>query len=152
MYTYRIERFVKAPSEIIWAVISDVEGYARHAPNLERTFIVSGEGVGMRRHSVDARGAEWDEVCTVWEEGSRYAMQADTSTYPYPMRHMTGTWGMEDRPSGTVIYMQFDYQPKFDLPIIGKYIDNRSYRPAFEEISRQLMDNWEAEIHNRAGY
>lgn len=151
MYSYRVERRLKTPPDIAWAIISDVEGYARYAPNLSKTYLVGSQrGVGMRRHVVDVAGKTWEEVCVLWEEGSRYTMEA--RDYPYAMRIMRGTWGVDPTDDGVIVYMQFDYQPRFDLPLIGRFLDRRSIRPTLEQVSQQLLDNWEREIHNRAGY
>lgn len=152
MYTFTTDRLIVAPADIVWAVIADVEGYARHAPNLDRTYIVHGSGVGMVRHCVDVRGAAWDEECVAWDEGRGYIMQIDTRTYPYPMRSMRGIWAMDEASSGVRVSLTFEYQPRFDLPLIGPWRDRRTVRPAFAQFSRELMDNWETEIHNRAGY
>ena len=44
MHRFAMERCVEAPADLVWAVISDVVGYAEVAPNLSRAEILEGEG------------------------------------------------------------------------------------------------------------
>ena len=61
----------------------------------------------------DSRGGTWIERCTLWEQGTRYSMTVDTSDYPYPLRKMQGTWGVEGVADGSRINMRFDYAMKY---------------------------------------
>ena len=65
----KIERFVDAPKEVVWTVISDLEGYADAAPNLTRAVIESGQGEGMKRRCWDTRGGTWQEERALWGGG-----------------------------------------------------------------------------------
>lgn len=141
---FKIERLIDAPADVVWSIISDVEGYAEIAPNLSKAKIVSGEGAGMQRQCWDTRGGTWREDCVLWEEGHRYSMVVDTSDYPYPFTKMQGTWGMEEQSNGVLVTMQFDYQPKYGP--LGWLMDQFYIKPAFRRICKKLMDNWEAEI------
>lgn len=138
------ERLVNAPKNIVWEIISDVEAYAEVAPNLSKAVIVSGQGKGMYRRCWDTHGGTWKEQCTLWEEGKRYAMQVDTSDYPYPFTTMQGTWGLEEKTDGIVISMSFDFtpQPGFDG-------DLESMLQGFEIVCNELLDNWEHRIQEQ---
>ncbi len=98
----------------------------------------------MRRRCFDHRGRGWSETCTLWEEGRRYSMQADTADYPYPLKKMQGTWAVEDIPGGTLIKMRFEYEPKYGL--IGKIMDRLVIRRAFQDLCAKLLINWEERI------
>lgn len=99
-----------------WAVVSDVVGYAEHAPSLSRAEVVEGAGEGMVRRCYDGRGRGWSETCTLWEAGRSYRMQVDTSTYPFPLRQLIrefeGTWSVTPDGGGARVEMRFDAQPR----------------------------------------
>lgn len=149
MYSFEIDRLVAAPTDVVWAVISDFDSYATHAPNLKSVGVVSGQGVGMVRRCVDARDATWQETCVTWDEGQRYAFEVDMSNYPYPMTYMKGTWGVEGAEGGSRIVMRFEYQPKFDPPVLGALLNSLNVRPNFQRVAVALLDNWQAEIEKR---
>jgi ribosome-associated toxin RatA of RatAB toxin-antitoxin module len=146
MRRYAAERVVDAPADVVWGVIADLERYADFAPNLAKTEVLSGQGEGLVRRCTDVQGGTWTETCALWEEGRRYTMVVDTSTYPYPMSHMQGTWGVDERADGTAITIQFEYGPRYDLPLIGGVMNAMMVRPSMERLSQKLLDNWEAEI------
>ena len=147
MSTFKIEREVSAPANLVWQVISDVVGYADIAPNLSKAEIISGQGQGMQRRCWDTRGGTWAEQCVLWEEGRRYSMEVDTSDYPYPFAKMQGTWGLTEGTQGVQIQMEFDYTPKYGP--LGWMMDKVYIKPAFSRICEKLMDNWESEIKSR---
>jgi len=150
LYSYEIERVVDSPAKVVWEVISNLDEYHQYAPNLSRSEVLSGEGVGLRRRCHDTKGRGWDEQCVLWREGEIYSMEVDPEGYPYPFSKMQGTWGLEERSNGTLIKMRFDYLPKPNLPIIGPLMDKLAVKPAMAKISKELMDNWEAQIVKRA--
>ena len=149
MYALEIKRRVNAPKDVVWNVISDLNGYADYAPNLSQSTVISGEGVGLVRQCADTRGGEWQENCILWEEGHQYTIEVDTSDYPYPFRSMRGTWGLEESSDDVIVTMRFDYQPTFDPPLLGWLSNRFVLHRAFMPIAEQLLDNWETEIHRR---
>ena len=148
MPEFKIERLVDAPADVVWSIISDVEGYAEVASNLSKAKIISGQGTGMKRQCWDTRGGTWLEDCILWEDGRRYSMVVDTSDYPYPFAKMQGTWGMEVQPNGVLVTMQFDYRPKYGP--FGWLMDQVYIKPAFRRLCGELMDNWETEITTKS--
>jgi hypothetical protein len=46
----------------------------------------------------------------VWDEGRRFAVHVDTSSYPYPLRMMRGLWQVDPHPGGSRVIMRFAYQ------------------------------------------
>ena len=149
MYRFEIDRMVDAPAEVVWEVISDVGGYHKYAPNLSKSEVLEGEGVGLRRRCHDTRGRGWNEQCVLWREGQLYSIAVDTSDYPYPFTKMQGTWGLEERPDSVLVKMRFDYAPKYDPPVIGWLADRLMIKRAMKTICQELMDNWVAEIKER---
>ena len=152
MYSLQVKRNIQAPRDIIWEVISDLNHYSDYASNLSRTEVVSGKGVGLIRQCADNRGGEWNETCTLWDEGQRYSFEVDTSPsdYPYPFTFLKGTWGIEETDDSPTLVMRFDYQPKGDLPIIGWSINRFVLHRAFKPIAEDLLDKWEHEILKRS--
>ena len=54
-------------------------------------------GEPLRRRCTNTTGQDWQETCTVWDEGRRFAVDVDTSDYPYPLRLMRGLWQVDRR-------------------------------------------------------
>lgn len=141
----RVERIVAAPGERVWEAISDAGDYGRFAPGIAHTAIVTGAGEGMVRVCRDDQGAEWAETCTLWEEGHRYRMTVDVSSYPAHYRlllhEFAQTWTLEPVPGGTRIRLTFDAAVK--LGVLG--------RAAVRMLGRQrqleaILDNYEREL------
>lgn len=147
MSEYRIGRWLAAPPDVVWEVVSDVAHFAEVAPNLSRSEIVSGTGLGMRRRCYDLLGRGWSETCVAWEDRRRYSFRVDTKDYPYPLTHMQGTWEIEEQPQGTLLRMRFEYQLKYGL--LGRWLDRILIRPAFHLVCRRIMNNWQAKIEAR---
>jgi ribosome-associated toxin RatA of RatAB toxin-antitoxin module len=142
MYTLTAERLIQAPADVVWVVIADVERYADYAPNLSRAYKTS-QGEKPSRRCYDLKGRGWNETCTLWQEGEVYRYQVDTSDYPYPFSFVQGTWGLRPSAEGTIVYMQFDYQPR---PQWMQWITHQAVKRSFKPIVVQLMDNWEQAI------
>jgi uncharacterized protein YndB with AHSA1/START domain len=145
----RVERFVAVPMERVWRAIADAGDYGRFAPGIAATTIVAGEGEGMVRVCRDDQGGEWAETCTLWEDGHRYRMTVDVSTYPAHYRlllhEFAQTWTLETVPNGTRIQLTFDGAVK--LGALG--------RAAVRMLGRQrrleaILDNYERELTARS--
>lgn len=149
MAMIEIKRMVQAPKEVVWQVISDVEGYAHFAPNLSDAKIVSGSGTDMIRRCWDVKGQGWDEQCVLWDEGNAYSMVVDTQAedYPYPIEALQGTWRLDETPDGTQISMRFEYTLKYGM--VGKALEKLTLRQN-TKLAETVIDNWIAEIEKRS--
>lgn len=145
----RVERIVGVSVERVWEAISDAGDYGRFAPGIAHTSIVAGKREGMVRVCRDDQGGEWVETCTLWEEGHRYRMTVDVSSYPAYYRlllhEFAQTWTLEPVPSGTRIQLAFDGAVK--LGVLG--------RAAALMLGRQrrldaILDNYERELTTAA--
>lgn len=118
----RVRRLIPVATERVWAAVADAGGYARFAPGIAATTIVSGEGPGMVRVCTDDQGGQWAEHCTLWDEGHRYRMTVDVSTYPISYRMLlhefAQTWTVERVGDGTQLTLAFDGAVK--LGVIGR--------------------------------
>lgn len=103
----------------------------------------------MQRRCFDSRGRDWDEVCTLWEEGHRYSMPVKTETYPFPLRQMFrqfgGTWEVEPYMSVSRVTMRYDVE----LSPLGKAF-GPLIRRAFARQCHAMLDNWQEEIESRS--
>jgi len=113
-----VRRTIAAPRERVWDAVADVGGYARFAPGIAETA-VEGHAEEMVRHCTDDLGGGWSETCTLWEEGHRYRMTPDVSTYPIYYRalihELAMTWTVEPASVGTLLVMNIGGQMKLGL-------------------------------------
>jgi hypothetical protein len=146
----QVERILDAPPEQVWMAISDAGDYGRFAPGIAHTAIVSGQQEGMVRVCRDDQGGEWAETCTLWEDGHRYRMTVDVSSYPayyrWLLEEFAQTWTVEPAPTGTRLRLAFDGAVK--LGVFG--------RAAVRILRRQrrldaILDNYQRELTGAAG-
>ncbi len=147
----QVDRIVAAPVGRVWATIADAGDYGRFAPGIAHTAIVAGDGEGegqgegMVRVCRDDRGAEWAETCTLWEDGHRYRMTVDVSSYPAHYRvlleRFAQTWTLEPVPGGTRIRLAFDGAVR--LGVLGRAAVRLLGRPRRLEA---ILDNYERDL------
>jgi len=143
------QRRINAPLELVWKVISDVGDYARYAPNLNSSRIVSGEGKGLIRECTSKEGL-WQEICTDWQEQEFYLFEVQTQAknYPFPFKTLNGKWEVcNSGDTHTDIRMKFDFE--FKNLLLG-WLIYPLMRRKFITICEQLLDNWQLEIHQSA--
>ena len=130
MQHYQTARKTDAPRADAWAVLSDHSGWGDHAPNLSKSEVVAGSGEGAVRRCYNSAGQGWSETCTLWQPGTRYVMEVDTSDYPYPLSVMRGTFDVNDAGNGSIIRLRFDYKVKGGPA--GRVPRNREIVPVLE--------------------
>lgn len=117
----RASRTIAAPAAEVWAAVADAGTYARFAEGIAATS-VDGRAGGMVRHCTDDRGHGWTETCTLWQEGRRYRMTVDVTTYPLHYRallhRLEQTWEAVPTAAGTRVTLRFDGAVK--LGVIGR--------------------------------
>ena len=150
METFQLERHIDAPRAQAWEVLSDLDGWGAHAPNLSRTEVIEGAAEGAVRRCYNNSGKGWTETCTLWQPGRRYVMEVDTSDYPYPMSVMRGTFSVDDDGPGSRVKLRFDYQFKYGP--LGR-VAGLLARPMFSRTCKQLLASIEADARSvaRAG-
>jgi len=131
---------VDAPTERAWAVVTDHELYGRLAPNLGRVEINAANGPGLARRCYDGRGRGWNESCTLWDEGRRFAVAVDTGDCPYPLRIMRGSWSVDPLGVGRSRFgMTFVFQPR-------RGVRGRAFawmmQAAFPVVLRRILRGW----------
>jgi hypothetical protein len=141
--TISAERTIAAPVAATWEAVADVAAYAQAASSLSRVE-VSGSGEALRRRCYNARGQSWDERSTLWEEGRRYRMEVDTTSYPAPLRQLLrsfyGTWSVERAAGGSRVMVAFDAVPR--LGPLGRTVVRLMGRRARNELEG-ILDTYE---------
>ena len=147
MQHYQTARKTDAPRADAWAVLSDHSGWGDHAPNLSKSEVVAGSGEGAVRRCYNNAGKGWSETCTLWQPGTRYVMEVDTSDYPYPLSVMRGTFDVDDAGNGSIIRLRFDYKVKGGPAgrVLGLLL-----RPVFARTCKRLLDSLEEAAVSRA--
>jgi len=111
---------IPAPVAEVWDVVSDLDGYYRHAPGLAGSSVVAGSGRGARRRCVDTAGAAWEETCTTFAHADRVVIDVDAATYPPKYRALfsavRGTWTVRPGEGGTLVEIRFDLTLRRLLP------------------------------------
>jgi uncharacterized protein YndB with AHSA1/START domain len=115
---YTVRREVRAPREVVFAVLTDHEGYTALTPlhwTLERAGNPTRNGVGAIRAIRPARRAPFAvrEQVTEYEEPSRFAYKVISGA---PVRSHVGTVTLTDTPNGTQVVYHMDSVPKVPLP------------------------------------
>ncbi len=133
--------FPTAPPRM-WPLLTDHRLYGRLAPNLSKVEVISQPGEMLRRRCTSTGGQHWQETCTLWQEGRRFAVEVDTSSYPYPMRVMHGLWQVDPHLDGCTVTMRFVFQAKTTIRgglfVIG-------LRLLFTRALAQIFDGWQCE-------
>ena len=123
---------------IAWSVITDHELHGRLAPNLSRMSPTASDGPGLTRTCANRGGEEWSETCTVWDEGHQYDIAVDTSSYPYPLAEMRGSWST-GATSPTVVSMDFRDRPR--AGIRGRLFA-AAMQAAFPVVLGRILRGW----------
>ena len=145
MKTLNVERTVSAPLKSVWQLVSDVGGYAKYAPNIDSSKVVSGKGAGLVRECASKEG-RWNEVCTAWRDNESYEfdIQTQAEDYPFPFKTLRGKWSVESVNEGeTTIYMKFDVD--FKNKVVGWFIFP-IMKIQLLKVCDRLLENWETAL------
>ena len=143
--TLEASRTVSAPADKTWAIVNDVDGYHRFAPNIDQSAMKAQKELGMERSCSNEKG-RWTEVCTLWQPGEAYKFKVNTEAedYPYPLQHLTGYFKVEELgPELSKIVLVFEYRFKSRFM---DWLGRRSVPKQFRKVCEELLDNWEREI------
>jgi len=138
-----VEQRLDAPASAVWPLLTDHDLYGRLAPNLSRVEVLGGEGVGMQRRCYDTLGRGWNETCTLWDEGREFAVDVDTSDYPYPLHTMRGRWAVEPDGDRSTVSMDFELIPRPGL-LGGVFV--ATMLVVFKPVVRRILRGWEREL------
>ncbi|OJJ17264.1 hypothetical protein BKI52_31675 [marine bacterium AO1-C] len=138
------KRVINAPQETVWEIITRFEDFHLVAPNIDRVQILSEQtqGTGMIRACGHGQKS-WQETCTLWEEGEKYAFEVDTNApdYPFPFASLRGSWTLHPASNQqTEILMEFEV-------VYKKKIHNALLHPIaqwqYTKTGEKLLDNWQ---------
>lgn len=128
------------PVATAWETITDHDRYGRLAPSLSRVDASRSDGPGFARRCVNTKGQAWSETCTMWDEGRAYAVEVDTSEYPYPLSLMRGCWSVDPvAVNRTRFQMDFVFQPR--STITGRGFAWAMHL-AFPRVLRRILRGW----------
>lgn len=133
-------RVITAPPAAVWPLLTDHDLYGRLAPNLSKVEVISRTGQPLRRQCTNTTGQAWEESCTVWDDGHRYAVEVDTTSYPYPISLMRGLWQADPDPAGTRVTMRFAYQA---TPSLYGGLFVIAFRPLFTPALNRIFRGWQ---------
>ncbi len=136
-------RVFSAAPELVWPLLTDHDLYGRLAPSLSRVEVISEPGQALRRRCTNNSGKGWEESCTLWDEGRRFAVEVDTSDYPYPLRMMRGLWQVEPHPTGSLATMRFAY--KANQTVTGGLFAV-AFRTLFPAVLARIFHGWQARL------
>jgi polyketide cyclase/dehydrase/lipid transport protein len=115
---YTVRREVRAPRDVVFAVLTDHEGYTALTPlhwTLERAGTPHPNGVGAIRAIRPARRAPFAvrEQVTEYEAPSRFGYKVISGA---PVRSHVGTVTLAETQHGTEIEYRMDAVPRIPLP------------------------------------
>jgi len=134
---------VNAAPEQVWPLLIDHDLYGRLAPSLSMVEVISEPDRPLRRRCTDTRGRGWEESCTLWDEGRRFAVEVDTTDYPYPLSMMRGLWQVDPHPTGSTVIMRFAYQAN---PTVIGGLFAVAFRPLFPPVLARIVRGWRARL------
>ncbi|MGF1661868.1 MAG: SRPBCC family protein [Kineosporiaceae bacterium] len=130
---------IAAPPGAVWPLVADHHLYGRLAPGLDRVEIVSGPGEPLRRRCTSSQGSSWEETCTLWEEGRRFAVEVDTSDYPFPIARMRGLWQVDADPEGSLVTLRLAARAE---PTVRGGLTAILLRPVLARALRRVLAGW----------
>ena len=71
------------PPAALWPLLTDHRLYGRLALNLSTVEVTSQPGQPLRRRCTSTTGRHWEETCSLWQDGHRFAVEVDIANYPY---------------------------------------------------------------------
>lgn len=134
---------LRAAPERVWPLLTDHDLYGRLSPSLSTVEVISEPGRPLRRRCTNTRGAGWEETCTLWDEGRRFAVEVDTTNYPYPLSMMRGLWQVDPHPAGSLVTMRFAYQAH---PTVTGGLFAVAFRPLFPPVLARIFHGWQTRL------
>src|SRR5262245_15828042 len=120
MQVARMNAFIRAPIDRIWAFLIDYEGYARIPAVKDARLVAPGRdhrsGVGAVRE-VTVLGSTFEEEIVEFEPPNRLAYRI-TKCRPLPVLHDIGRVELETRGDGTEINWKTRFE--VDVPIFSE--------------------------------
>lgn len=148
MPRYILERRVKAPSNLVWSVISDLSAFGGPAQGIARVEVVAGKKQGLQRVCHDEEGRSWTETCVEWDEGRGYTLETDAAAYPYPVSELRYSVAGIEHDDAVTIRLTYRYRLRFGL--IGRLLDRFWIRRVIESSAQELLNQWLFSIRERA--
>jgi CBS domain-containing protein/ribosome-associated toxin RatA of RatAB toxin-antitoxin module len=147
MPVLELKALVRASPELVWQVISDMDGFSRVAPNLVRVEVVREPGQNLRRRLFDVQGRVWNEEQIAIVPGRSLTMRVDAHYFSSAFSSMHYTWSIRSEGDFSTILMRYNYLVKWGYP--GALLDRFGFGPKLRSACQQILDNWVQLIHAR---
>ncbi len=125
---------IDAPTDRVWAVLSDFGGVYKWNPTVTHSSLIEdqGTGVGAQRTCTVAGFGDITERATAWEEGK--SMSVDISGAPM-LKRAVGNIAVEGRGDATLVTARVDYQTGWGPigALMGATIMKRKFGQTFEQ-------------------
>ncbi|HHS89269.1 MAG TPA: SRPBCC family protein, partial [Rhodobacteraceae bacterium] len=146
-----VKRSVRAPTGIVWEVMTDHPAYADVADNISKVEVLSGDGLGMKRRCYGPKGENWVETCDLHEPGHAYGFRVHTEAedYPYPFAELSGRWSVERHPVGSEFRIEIVASVKGNT--LSRWLFSTMAGPRFKTVLIDLADAWAERMEHEAG-
>jgi hypothetical protein len=135
------------PPAAVWPLLTDHRLYGRLSPNLSTVEITSEGDRPWRRRCTSTTGRVWEEACSLWQEGHRFAVEVDAGSYPYPIAAMAGLWQVDPHPGGSRVVMRFAFRT---TPSIRGGLFVIALRGVAPLALRRIFRGWRAELRSHS--
>lgn len=145
-----VKRSVRAPTAVVWDVMTDHPAYADVADNIAKVEVLSGDGLGMTRRCYGPKGEYWEETCDLYEPGHSYGFRIHTEAddYPYPFAELSGRWTVNEHGAGSVFDIEIVATLKGN--VLSKWLFATMAKPQFKAILIDLADAWADRMEQEA--
>ena len=147
MPVLELKKSVNAAPELVWQVVSDMETFARVAPNLTHVDVIREQGSNLRRQLFDKQGRSWDEERIAVTPGQSLTMRVDAHYFSAAFSSMNYTWSVVAGDQGAVIHMRYEYRVKWG--VVGGALDRFRFRQQLRISCEEILSNWISMINAR---
>lgn len=130
---------IKASTEKIWGILTDLEMLEKYDPTVKSSTLVSTEKTGMnaKRKVVMLDGKNWfDEKIVAFQPHQSLAIQLTDCSFP--IKNLKHTYRFEPLAGGqTKVHQTMEYEVKFG--ILGKLMDKMMIGKQFDSGIKQFF-------------
>jgi uncharacterized protein YndB with AHSA1/START domain len=134
MEALKTDRVIRAPRQLVWETLADLEGVSAWNPAIDAAECISEvrHGLGARRRCHMHPSGWMVESVSEWEPERVIAFTIDNAP---PIKTGLGRFVLSDDELGTRLQASFDYEVRFGPlgPVIDRLIVHRQLSAAWDE-------------------